>query len=193
MAKIEKIVTKVLQWEAGLNSKYSALPLREQYAQACKTGWSDDPADRGGATMCGITLDTFKTYCSRKGCPIPVKQDLREMSYSVWLDIIKILYWDRWIADKITSQSVANILVDWTINSGSYGIKIPQRLLGVQADGVVGAKTLSQLNSVNARNFFEAAKAARIDFVNNIAKNNPSQVKFLKGWLNRINSFKFES
>jgi hypothetical protein len=31
---------------------------------------------------------------------------------------LKSLYWDKWKADQIKSQSVANILVDWVWASG---------------------------------------------------------------------------
>jgi len=70
-----------------------------------------------------------------------------------------------------------------------WGIKIPQRLLKVKDDGVVGPGTLNQLNNVDFKLFHSAIKQARIDFVNDLVKNRPDNQKFLKGWLNRINSF----
>ena len=40
---------------------------------------------------------------------------------------------------KLKDQNVANILVDWVWASGAYGIKIPQRVLGVDVDGRSGS------------------------------------------------------
>lgn len=106
-------------------------------------------------------------------------------------EIFKTMYWDRWQADRITNQSVANILVDWVWASGVHGIKIPQRLLGVLEDGVVGEKTLAALNAQNPAQFFELIKAERIRFVEDIVRRKPDQARFIKGWKNRINEFRF--
>ena len=48
----------------------------------------------------------------------------------------------------IRSQSLTNLLVDWVWCSGKYGITIPQQLLGVKPDSVVGRVTLEALNEV---------------------------------------------
>lgn len=53
---------------------------------------------------------------------------------------MKKLFCNRWMADLIKDQAVANTLVDWVWGSGVYGVKIPQRMLGVTADGVVRRK-----------------------------------------------------
>ncbi len=69
-----------------------------------------------------------------------------------WGVIFKKYYWDKWNADDIKDQNVANILVDWVWASGAYGIKIPQRVLGVDVDGIVGPKTIAAVNARNKRN-----------------------------------------
>ena len=61
------------------------------------------------------------------------------------------MYWDRWKADEIKSQSIADILVDWIWASEMHGIKIPHDLVGVIPDGIVGPKTLAAVNSRNPR------------------------------------------
>lgn len=193
MAKIEKIVTLLLVGEAGLLKKYHNLPLAQQFEQAKKTGWADDPDDSGGQTMCGITIGTYKTYCRRKGYPTPTGLSLKNINYERWLDVLKTMYWDRWIADKIENQSIANILVDWVWASGSYGITIPQRLLGVQQDGNVGPKTLEALSYHPQQTFFNEVVTARKKYIEDIIRKRPANAKFRKGWLNRINSFTFEA
>ncbi len=99
---------------------------------------------------------------------------------------------DRWQADRIVSQSLADILVDWLWASGVYGITRPQKILGVEPDGIVGEKTLAALNSQRPEPLFLQIKAARIAFVEGIVRNNPSQKVFLQGWKNRIYDLNYE-
>ena len=193
MANFDKIVSHLLIWEAGLNPKYKELPLPDQYEKARKTGLANDPDDLGGLTMVGITYKTFATYCKRKGIE-PTPERLKEMDYTVWRDILKTMFWDIWKADKIDNQTLAAVVVDWFINSGYPGIKIPQRLLGLKEDGIVGPMTLGALNGyADPELLFGKLIAARRDYYNEICRRNPRQKKFLNGWLNRVNSFRYES
>lgn len=150
-------------------------------------GFVNDPDDLGGATMCGVTIGTYTTYCKIKGKPKPSIQDLKRISEQEWEDIFKTLYWDRWKADKIESQRVANILVDWVWASGSYGITEVQKHLKLKIDGIVGAKTLE---AVNARGeaFSDTLLNLRRQFIDRICQARKKNMKFRKGWLNRINS-----
>ena len=171
MAKIEKLIPFILKWEGG---------------------FVDDPADLGGATNKGVTIGTFTQFCKSKGRPAPSVQDLKNISDADWKEIIKTLYWDRWKADDIKSQGVANILVDWVWASGVHGIKRPQRILGVSSDGLVGSKTIAAVNAMDAEKLFKMIKEDRVKFVDEICKARPANERFRKGWLNRINSIKYE-
>lgn len=171
MAKSIKLIPFILQWEGG---------------------FVNDPADLGGATNKGVTIGTFNEYRKRRGLPSPTVDDLKNISESEWHDIFKSLYWDRWKADEIKSQAVANILVDWVWASGSHGIKRPQRLLGVKADGIVGKQTIAAVNAMDAATLFKMIKADRLKFVDEICKARPANERFRKGWTNRINSIKYE-
>ena len=153
-------------------------------------GFVNDHADRGGATNKGVTIATYEAYCKKKGLPRPSVADLKKLSDAHWRDIIKTMYWDRWQADKIHSQKIANILVDWVWCSGLHGILIPQRLLGVNIDGVVGEKTLEALNAQNPDKFFQTVFDARKRFLNDITISRPTNKRFLKGWLNRLEDIK---
>ncbi len=155
-------------------------------------GFVNDPDDLGGATNKGVTLYTYQAYCTKKGLSKTTPEKLATMPDKHWTEIFKTMYWDRWKADAIYSQSVANILVDWVWASGIHGIKRPQNMIGVIPDGVVGPKTLSAINSKNPEELFEIIKHARIDFVEEICRNRLANLKFRKGWLNRINDLKFE-
>lgn len=191
MAKIEELIPFILYFEAGVKKQYLTLPPKQLFEQARKTGFGNDPDDSGGATMCGITIATYKAYCRRKGYPVPTELRLRSISYETWLDVLKTFFWDKWQADKINNQALANILVDWVWGSGTYGIKNPQKILRVKQDGIVGAKTLAALNAADPATLFKQIHDARIAFVDGIVKRKPSQKKFIKGWKRRINAITF--
>ena len=172
MADISKLVPHILQWEGG---------------------FVNDPLDKGGATKYGVTLDTWKAVGKDKDGDGDIdSDDIKILSVDDFMMVLKKYYWDRWQADRIDSQSIANFLVDWVYNSGSYGIKIPQKLLGVDDDGDVGDLTIEAINKAHPYLLFLQLTDARREFVHDIVKNNPKQARFLQGWLNRINTFKFE-
>lgn len=171
MANSSKLIPFILRWEGG---------------------FVNDPDDLGGATNKGITISTFTEYKKRKGQKAPSVTDLKNISDAEWHDVFKSLYWDRWKADEIKNQSVANILVDWVWASGSHGIKRPQRLLGVKADGIVGKQTIAALNAMDAATLFKMIKDDRAKFIDEICKARPKNEKYRKGWMNRINAIRYE-
>lgn len=83
---------------------------------------------------------------------------------------------------------MANTLVDWVWGSGTWGIKIPQRLLGLKEDGVVGYVTVNALNKAVKENkkFITKLYKARYDYINSIIKSNSKLAVFKTGWLNRM-------
>lgn len=187
MADLREFIPFVLSWEAGVE-KRKGENNEALFERAKKSGWGDDPLDSGGATMCGVTIGTYTAYCRRKGYPVPTKERLRAIPYAQWQEIIKMMFWDKWKADFIRSQAVAEILVDWVWASGKPGITRPQKILRVEADGIVGSKTLAAVNAGDPKELFGAIKAARMKFVDDIVARRPSQKKWLRGWKNRINS-----
>lgn len=151
-------------------------------------GYTNHPDDLGGPTMKGITLNTYRQYCGKE----KTIQDLRNISYGTWQNIMKDMYWDKCRADEIDNQSVAEILVDWCVNSGLVGLRKVQEMLGTKADGIAGPITISLINSSNSRELFERIMNARKQFYTNIVKRNPTQKVFMNGWMNRLGMFKYE-
>jgi len=98
MAIIDKFIPILLRWEASTTVK-SGESLEAAFNRAKKTGWSNDPADTGGATMVGVTLNTYKAYCTKKGLPSPTVNDLKNIQYSVWKDIVYTMYWNKVCGD----------------------------------------------------------------------------------------------
>ena len=188
MAKIELLAPYIKKWEGG---------------------FVNDPADNGGATNMGVTIATFEAYCRRKAYPRPTVERLKRLTEKEWADILKTMYWDLWKADGIKSQKVANILVDWVWGSGRNGIVIPQRLLGVKADGIAGEQTLQAVNNSNPDTLFQAIYDARKKFYRDITASSVAKYeakigrkatekellkytnkRFLNGWLNRLEDLK---
>ena len=172
MANVNQLAPFILKWEGG---------------------FVNDPADLGGATNMGVTIGAWKScgYDKDGDGDIDV-DDLRLLTREDVVNrVLKPHYWDRWKADEIKSQSVANILVDWVWASGAHGIKIPQRLLGVTADGIVGPKTIATVNAKNPRELFDMIKIARFDFIEDICRKRPANNKFKRGWMNRINDISY--
>jgi lysozyme family protein len=169
MADINKLSPKIAKWEGG---------------------FVNDPLDSGGATNMGITIATWKSqgYDKDGNGDIDVN-DLKLLDYKDF-NVILRKYWNRWRADGIKDQKLAEILVDWVWGSGKYGITIPQQMLGVVPDGIVGPKTLSALNSQNPEEFHKKIWNRRKEYLFNLVKVRPKDQKFLKGWLNRLNDFK---
>ncbi|MCM1168776.1 MAG: peptidoglycan domain protein [Bacteroides sp.] len=190
MASVDILSPFILKWEGG---------------------FVDDPADSGGATNKGVTIGTWQRYGYDKDDDGDIDvQDLKLITDADFRNrILKPHYWDRWKADGIRSQRVANILVDWLWCSGKHGIVIPQRVLGVAQDGVVGAVTLAAVNRADANGLFDALFRARADFLNDIVGKSVADYgarigrtptekelmtytkkRFLKGWMNRLDNLK---
>lgn len=186
MAQLEKLIPFLIFWETRIQDQ--SMPNEILFAKAKAKGIVNDPADRGGATLVGITMGTYREYCRKNERGITSATSLNNLSYKEWFEIFKTMFWDRWQADSIKDQKVAEMLVDWVWTSGTYGITIPQRLIGVKADGIVGPKTLDAVNARNPRIMFGLLKQERIAYIDRICASRPANSRFRNGWLRRINS-----
>jgi len=164
MATYTKVIKKILKWEGGYAGNI----------------------DGATCTMKGVTLATYRRFFgNEKNC-----KDLKEITQAEWDYIFKKGFWDKWKADDIKNQSIAELLVDWCWTSGVWGIKFPQRVLGVKDDGIVGPKTLAAINDYeNQEELFNKLWNRRKKHFQDIAKG--GKAKFLGGWLNRLNDFKY--
>jgi len=171
MAQIEPLANKIFKWEGG---------------------FSNDPVDRGGPTNKGITISTWKQVGYDKDGDKDIDtEDLLLMSSEDATRILRLFYWNRWRADEILNQSIAEILVDWVWCSGKWGIIIPQRILEVEDDGIVGRCTLAAVNQSDAKGLHVLIYKHRLDFIQRIIQRDPTQKRFERGWIRRLNDFTF--
>jgi lysozyme family protein len=190
MADIKKYFKKLLKWEGG---------------------FVNDAVDHGGATNMGVTLKTFQNmgFDNNHDGKIDI-DDLKLETPEEAMQICKKLFWDRWQLDLIKSQSVAESLNEWVWGSGVWGIRIPQRIMGLVDDGIVGSKTLAAVNAQDPCVFHEKLRMAKMSFIDGIVASSiahykeihhfptqeellkNTQLRFEKGWKNRINDFKYE-
>ena len=172
MAKLEKLLPFIEKWEGG---------------------YVNDPQDLGGATNMGVTIGTWKTVGYDKDGDGDIDEDdLKQITKDEMSKcVLRPHYWDRCQADKIESQAIANIIVDWVWASGVTAIKQVQTLLGVEVDGIVGEETLNAINNAQQRDLFILIKEARVEYVERICVKRPANIRFRKGWLRRIADLKW--
>ena len=157
-------------------------------------GFVNHPADKGGPTKYGVILSTWKEhgYDKDKDGDIDA-EDIRLLSEDDAKYIAKKVFWDFFQADFILNQSIAEFIVDWGYNSGRVTVaKKLQKLLNVSADGLIGVQSLNAINCADQQNLFDALKVARRVFIDNIVEQRPDQAVFYRGWINRIDSFKYK-
>lgn len=170
MADFKKALEKSLKWEGGI---------------------SNHPADKGGLTAFGISSNMWPRWY---GWEYVKRGDKWEESEALRMSVAafyKSEFWDKVRGGEINNQSIAETLFDWQINSGYHAAKALQKVLGVAVDGIVGRQTIQAVNSGCQEQIFNQLKSLRIKFYTDIVTRNESQRVFLRGWLNRANSFTF--
>lgn len=159
-------------------------------------GYVNDPVDPGGATNKGITMNTFKRYAKSLLGVEPTLENLKQLSDEQAKKIYKVIYWAPACGDEINHQLTAEIMIDFGINAGmGRAVKKMQQLLiakgftKVKADGVCGPITYNAINGADTIQLYMEYKNARKDYYTSLVAAKPELKKFLKGWINRTNSF----
>lgn len=140
---------------------------------------TNDPSDKGGRTQFGI---------SERNNPEAWKdgrvdyEEARKIYYQKYLKpfegLEKYLFYEQ--------------LVDFGVTSGPrLAIQKLQEIIGVEVDGIIGENTLTEISKWGTfqRVLNYKLVAARIQMIGRIVQKNPSQIKYLSGWLNRALEF----
>lgn len=148
-------------------------------------GFANDPDDAGGATMQGITQGTLGTYLGR---PASI-DEVKHISAETVAGIYRKMYWGVIRGDSITSQDIATDLLDMAVLMGpAQAIKLAQSAVGASTDGMMGPKTLAALNATPQPTFSNRFYRACVQTFVAITVRKPSQLKFLPGWITRVDT-----
>ena len=141
-------------------------------------GWADDPHDRGGATMKGITIGTYAQFKGRK----VTKDELRNISDADLRTIYRRNYWDKVRGDDLPT-GLDLVAFDGAVNSGpSRGARWLQHGVGALPDGKIGPETVRAATVTNAAQAIGRACDARLSFLRSLK----TWATFGKGWSSRV-------
>ncbi len=144
-------------------------------------GWADNPADPGGATMCGITLAVFRAWHHD---PSAQPDDLHAIQTDEVEAIYRALYWNPVEGARLPAGLGLSVF-DSAVNLGvRRATMLLQAALGVTQDGAVGPVTIGAVNEVALGVLLERLTGQREAFYRRCA----SFALFGRGWLNRTNA-----
>lgn len=144
----------------------------EEQRKAC--GYTNDPDDHGGETKYGVA----KT----------ANPDL-DITNLNWDGAKRVYYKRYWLQGdcQLMPSRLAVLHFDGCVNHGTgREAKFLQSALGTSADGDIGPATLSLVKAADEIALCNKLCNQREAFYRNIVANNPSQAKYLNGWLRRI-------
>lgn len=150
-------------------------------------GTSNNSADHGGLTQCGVTQATYDNYRSSKGLP------LQPVTMITQAEIDAIYFAGYWLTSQAGNLPVPvdMCVFDAAVNSGpGRSAKLLQAAVGVTQDGAIGPATIAAVNAMPPLTVAANFIGARDAFYRDIVNNDPSQGAFLKGWLNRDNALR---
>lgn len=141
-------------------------------------GWSEHPRDPGGATMKGVTLNTFRRFYGRE----KTKEELRNITHQQLAHIYKVGYWDVCQCDSLP-VGLDFVVFDAAVNSGSRrSLKWLQLAVGSHPDGIIGPNTLRQVRRSKLEDVICNTCMQRLLFMQSLNTWNV----FGKGWSKRV-------
>jgi lysozyme family protein len=157
-------------------------------------GYTNDPVVRGGATNKGILQRVYDIYRKAEGLrPADVRHILNIEVEEIYRDA----YWLEGDCDRLPWPA-SLVHFDACVNTGvTQAARFLQRSVGADPDGRIGPKTLEALRSLLTREtplaVAERLLLRREPFYRRLVQVDPSQKRFLQGWLNRVEKLKTAS
>ena len=147
-------------------------------------GYVNDPADRGGETNLGVTVGAWGAYLGRAINP----GEMKALTVDAVKPFYRSMYWDKVKGDDLP-KGVDYAVFDFAVNAGvGRAAKFLQRSVGAVDDGAIGPGTLALVAKITPGKLLEKFAEQKEAFYNTLADKNPTQQKFLKGWMNRVAS-----
>lgn len=152
-------------------------------------GFVDHPADRGGPTNMGITLRALSDWMGREA----TVDELRGLSREAVHAIYRSRYWNDprfyWVEHDFP-EVLLELLLDMSVHHGpSTTIRILQRIIGVQVDGILGAVTAGAARQKHPGELMADLVKERLELFGEIISDDPSQAAFALGWMRRVGEF----
>ena len=145
-------------------------------------GSVNDPLDKGGETNFGVTIGAWGAYLGRAIQPGEMKALTQEKVKPFY----KSMYWDKVRGDDLPA-GVDYAVFDFAVNAGvGRAAKFLQRAVGAVDDGAIGPGTLALVAKITPGKLLQNFAEQKEAFYNTLADKNPTQQKFLKGWLARV-------
>lgn len=161
--------------------KYTTFEVALAFTLYWEGGYSNNPADVGGRTYRGILQSEYNNYRASYGLPA---QDVRLISNSELIEVYQT-YWDASGAGKMY-PALAVVMFDTAVNFGKSGsIRFLQEALGLPASGEFDAPTIEALRANNNKTTALKIINGRLQYRYKRVLQDPSQVVFYQGWLNR--------
>jgi lysozyme family protein len=152
-------------------------------------GYSDDPADPGGATNMGIEQGEYDRWRRSAG---EAPRAIQNIERTEAADIYKVNYWDAVHGDYLP-KGLAWALFDTAVNTGcGTAIRELQASLGVVETCCFDEATSTALQKrmVDASSIALEMLDRRIAHYRSLVTINPALAKFLTGWLNRVHALR---
>ena len=154
---------------------------------------SDDKDDKGGLTRYGLTLDYLKdNKIDVNGDDVIDINDIKAIDKNKALGIYYKYFWERYQYNRINALQIATKLFDMAVNMGeTTAHRLLQRTLNIindtelKTDGILGDKTFAAINSTEPEKLRDALRKRQAAYYKAIVERNPTQEKFLTGWLRR--------
>jgi lysozyme family protein len=149
------------------------------YVMMHEGGYSNDHNDAGGETKFGISKRSYPQ--------LNIKDLTRDQTRQIYF----VDFWQKGKYEKIEDENIAMKLFDLAVHTGipqaSRLIQRALRAAGTQVveDGIIGPITLKAINEADSTDLLAALKSEAAGYYRLIANANPSQQKFIDGWLRR--------
>ena len=141
-------------------------------------GYSDHPADPGGATNLGITRRTLAAW---RGRPV-TKAEVRALTCEEAAKIYRRNYWDAVRGDELP-EGIDAAVFDHAVNSGPRAAaRMLQESLRLKPDGVIGAGTLALVRVTPRENLLHDLLRRRRGFLQRLR----TFRIFGRGWTRRL-------
>ena len=162
-------------------------------------GYQCDPVDRGNYTPDGILRGTKYGISARVYPKLDIKNLTEDQASSIYLHD----YWYPMNLGEIKDKELVLHVFDHGVNAGKRtNIRMLQRLVDAEADGVCGPDTIRRVNTTKMptvvingygllTNIREHFIYARYNYYTKLIEKRPAIKKYLKGWYNRIEKCKF--